>query len=63
MIDLLYEKQGSYLQGKAEGRMEGVAEGHAAGVRELAKGFRDAGVAYEIISQQTGLTTEEIMAL
>ena len=55
MIDLLYEKQGSYLQGKAEGRSEGV--------RELAKGFRDAGFPVDAIAQQTGLSADEIRAL
>ena len=31
MTDMLYEKQGSYLQGKAEGREEGRVEGLAEG--------------------------------
>ena len=59
MTDMLYEKQGSYLQGKAEGR----AEGSFAKNRELAKNFRDDGVSLEIISRRTGLTPEEIKAL
>ncbi|MCF0221328.1 MAG: hypothetical protein HUK19_03445, partial [Fibrobacter sp.] len=69
--DLLYEKQGSYLQGKAEGiavgRSEGIVVGCSEGVnfrnRELAKGFRDAGFPVDAIAQQTGLSTEEIRAL
>lgn len=67
MTDMLYEKQGSYLQGKAEGREEGRAEGREEGAdaknRELAKDFRDDGVSLEIISRRTGLTPEEIKAL
>ena len=55
MTDMLYEKQGSYLQGKEEGRNEEK--------RELAKAFRDAGVSIEVISEKTGLTPEEIKAL
>lgn len=67
MTDMLYEKQGSYLQGKSEGREEGRAEGREEGAdaknRELAKDFRDDGVSLEIISRRTGLTPEEIKAL
>lgn len=55
MTDMLYEKQGSYLQGKEEGA--------DAKNKELAKGFRDDGVPLEIISKRTGLTPEEIKAL
>ena len=55
MIDLLYEKQGSYLQGKAEGSDSRN--------RELAKGFRDAGFPVDAIAQQTGLSADEIRAL
>ncbi|SHH91427.1 hypothetical protein SAMN05720766_1389 [Fibrobacter sp. UWH9] len=55
MTDMLYEKQGSYLQGKEEGA--------DAKNKELAKGFRDDGIPLEIISKRTGLTPEEIRAL
>lgn len=55
MTDMLYEKQGSYLQGKEEGA--------DAKNKELAKAFRDDGVPLEIISKRTGLTLEEIQAL
>ena len=55
MTDMLYEKQGSYLQGKEEGA--------DAKNKELAKGFRDDGIPLEIISKRTGLTPEEIKAL
>ena len=63
MTDMLYEKQGSYLQGKEEGRNEGLSLGRDEEKRELAKGFRDDGVPLEIISKRTGLTPEEIKAL
>ncbi len=59
MTDMLYEKQGSYLQGKEEGLSQGRNEEK----RELAKAFRDAGVSVEIISEKTNLTPEEIKAL
>ena len=55
MIDLLYEKQGSYLQGKAEGSDSKN--------RELAKGFCEDGFPLEVISRRTGLTVDEILAL
>lgn len=55
MTDMLYEKQGSYLQGKAEGA--------DAKNKELAKGFRDDGFPLEAIAKRTGLTPEEIKAL
>ena len=38
-------------------------EGAAAKAREMAKGFRDAGVPLDIISKQSGLTEDEIRAL
>lgn len=55
MTDMLYEKQGSYLQGKAEGRAEAN--------KELAKAYRDEGIPIEVISRQSGLSFEEIKAL
>ncbi|MCQ2106736.1 MAG: hypothetical protein MJZ26_13210 [Fibrobacter sp.] len=55
MTDMLYEKQGSYLQGKEEGRNEEKCE--------LAKGFRADGFPLEAIAKRTGLTPEEIKAL
>lgn len=55
MTDMLYEKQGSYLQGKEEGA--------DAKNKELAKGFRDDGFPLEAIAKRTGLTPEEIKAL
>lgn len=63
MTDMLYEKQGSYLQGKEEGRNEGLSLGRNEEKRELAKGFRDDGFPLEAIAKRTGLTPEEIKAL
>ncbi|MDO4946264.1 MAG: Rpn family recombination-promoting nuclease/putative transposase [Fibrobacter sp.] len=44
-------------------REEGREEGRAEACKELAKGFRDAGISLEVIAKQTGLTPEEIKAL
>ena len=56
-----------YKRGLEKGRAEGVAEGRAeeadAKNRELAKAFRDNGFPIEAISQNTGLSLEEIRAL
>ncbi|MCQ2109181.1 MAG: hypothetical protein MJZ05_10515 [Fibrobacter sp.] len=51
------------LKGVAEGRAKGLEEGRTKASKELAKGFRDAGISLEIIAQQTGLSPEEIKAL
>ncbi len=59
MTDMLYEKQGSYLQGKAEGREEGLAEGF----KKMAKSLRDGGVPLDVIAKSSGLSKEEILAL
>ena len=61
--DAKRQKQGSYRQGKAEGREDGHAEGADAKNKELAKGFRDDGFPLEAIAKRTGLTPEEILAL
>ncbi|MCQ2122316.1 MAG: Rpn family recombination-promoting nuclease/putative transposase [Fibrobacter sp.] len=47
----------------AEERDEGREEGRTEANRQLAKGFRDAGVDPALIAKQTGLTKEEILAL
>ena len=56
-----------YKRGLEKGRAEGVAEGRAEGAdaknRELAKAFRDTGFPIEAISQNTGLSLEEIRVL
>ena len=52
---------------EARGEARGFARGEASGAtnkaREMAKGFRDAGVPLNIIAQQSGLTEDEIRAL
>lgn len=50
-------------EAREEGLSQGRNEGRAEANKELAKGFRDAGVSVEVISKQTGLTPEEIQAL
>jgi|WetSurMetagenome_2_1015567.scaffolds.fasta_scaffold757965_2 predicted transposase YdaD len=50
-------------EGRAEGRVEGMAEGSDSKNKELAKRYRDRGVAIEIIAGESGLTVEEIKAL
>ena len=64
-----------YEEGRSEGRDEGIGigmergreEGIGIGVererREMAKGFRDAGIPLELIARQTGLSEEEIQSL
>ncbi len=47
------------LRGEARGEARGAADAK----REMAKGFRDAGVPLDIISKQSGLTEDEIRAL
>jgi predicted transposase YdaD len=72
MTDMTYEfdlhesKEEGKAEGRAEGRAEGKAEEAAKALKEkkaMAKGFRDAKVPLEIISAQTGFTTDEIKAL
>ena len=46
-----------------KGRAEGRAEGADSRNKELAKAFRDRGVAIDVIVDSTGLTSEEIKAL
>ena len=50
-------------EGRAEGRAKGRAEGRAEARREMAKGLRDAGVSISLISKQSGLSENEILAL
>ena len=47
----------------ASAELRGEARGAADAKREMAKGFRDAGVPLDIIAKQSGLTEEEIRAL
>lgn len=48
---------------KARAREEGLSEGRAEARREMAKGLRDAGVSISLISKQSGLSENEILAL
>ena len=65
-FDLHESKEEGRAEGRAGGRAEGKAEEAAKALKEkkaMAKGFRDAKVPLEIISAQTGFTTDEIKAL
>ena len=50
-------------EGREEGRAEGIAVGADSRNKELAKAFRDRGVAIDVIVESTGLSPEEIKAL
>ena len=71
MTDLLYVKQVVYDKGIRRGERHGLrrgkvlgkVEGAADAKREMAKGFRDAGVPLDIIAKQSGLSEDEIRAL
>ena len=56
-----------YEEGRDEGIEIGVEKGIGIGMererREMAKGFRDAGIPLELIARQTGLSEEEIQNL
>ena len=56
-----------YEEGRDEGIGIGVEKGIGIGMererREMAKGFRDAGISLELIARQTGLSEEEIRKL
>ena len=49
--------------GMERGRDEGIGIGVERERREMAKGFRDAGIPLELIARQTGLSEEEIQNL
>ena len=49
--------------GVEKGRDEGIGIGMERERREMAKGFRDAGISLELIARQTGLSEEEIRKL
>ena len=50
-------------QGIEKGIEQGIEQGALQKAREMAKGLRDAGVAISIISQQSGLSEDEIKSL
>ncbi len=51
------------VEGKAEGKAEGRAEGLAEGKREIAAKLKRQGIPVEVITQCTGLSSEEISKL
>jgi len=55
MTDVLYASHIAYDKG--------VRKGATDAKREMAKGFRDAGVPLDVIAKQSGLSEEEIKAL
>ncbi|SHH93489.1 conserved hypothetical protein (putative transposase or invertase) [Fibrobacter sp. UWH9] len=59
MTDILYEKQGSYLQGKEEGRAETRGEEKAIIARNLLK----MKMSVKDISTATGLSEAEVLEL
>ena len=59
MTDVLYASHIAYDKGVRRGERHGKAEAR----REMAKGFRDAGVPLDIIAKQSGLSEDEIRAL
>ena len=67
MTDIGYEiavaKEEAAKEAAAEALAKGLAKGADDKNRQLAKGFRDAGVDPVLIAKQTGLTKEEILAL
>ena len=63
MGDHNYELYVEKARAREEGLSEGRAEGRAEARREMAKGLRDAGVSISLISKQSGLSENEILAL
>lgn len=61
--ELYVEKARAREEGLSEGRAKGRAEGRDEARREMAKGLRDAGVSISLISKQSGLSENEILAL
>lgn len=59
MIDMLYEKQGSYLQGKKDGEAEGALEK----ARNTAKKLLKKPMSLEEIADITELPIEEVKAI
>ena len=64
MTDMLYEKQGSYLQGKREGKEEGKAEGFQEAKYVIANAMLALGkLSVAEIAQASKLTEAEVLAL
>ena len=63
MTDVLYASHIAYDKGVRRGERHGLRRGAAEAKREMARGFRDAGVPLDIIAKQSGLSEDEIKAL
>lgn len=63
MTDMLYEKQGSYLQGKREGREEGRKEGVSETKLEIAKAMLAANEPISKICAYTDMSENNVLAL
>ena len=50
-------------EGRAEGRAEGIAEGEKNKAIDIARNLKAAGLDFNFIAQNTGLTTDEISNL
>ena len=50
-------------QGRAEGEASGLAKGASQKQREIAKNLKHAGIAIEVIAENTGLSAEEVEEL
>lgn len=58
-----YAREVGFAEGKAEGKAEGIAEGKAEGKAETARKMLADGLDISKISQYTGLSPEQILAL
>ncbi|MCD8542896.1 MAG: hypothetical protein LRY69_05830, partial [Gammaproteobacteria bacterium] len=56
-------KAEGFAEGEAKGKAEGLAEGELKGRFDVAKKMRELGAPLSMITESTGLTTEEIEAL
>ena len=61
-IQIAAEREYAVREGRAEARAEALAEGRAEKIETVRK-FKQAGVDIVIISQCTGLSVEEVLAL
>lgn len=59
MTDMLYEKQGSYLQGKREGREEGVSETKLENILGM---FKE-GLSAEAIARVVNYSVEDVQKI
>ena len=61
LMDRNYEQ--GLEKGLEQGRAEGETAGQAAATLKLARNFKNAGIAAEVIAENTGLSLEEIEKL